>query len=273
MPAPPGRSAATCSPPRSPRSPSPPAATTRFRCSPASGRDRRRRVTLAATDRYRLAVRELQWQPERRRHLGVALVPARTLAETAKALTGRAQVSVALSTGDDAGAGRGLIGFAAAPRSARRRTTTRLLDGEFRRSTARCCPTPSPHHAQVETAALVEAVKRVSLVAPRNTPVRTAFTADQVLLEAGGRQEAQASEHSTRCSRAPTAVRTSRSRSTRRTCSTVCRRSTPRLTAVGVHQQPDQAGDPARSPARSRRAPAPEEIDYRYLLMPVRLSG
>src|SRR6185437_3692 len=67
------------------------------------------RVTLAATDRYRLAVRELRWQPEQAGMSAVALVPARTLADTAKALTGGAQVSVALSSpagSDAAGAGR-----------------------------------------------------------------------------------------------------------------------------------------------------------------------
>ena len=49
----------------SPRSRSPPAATTRCRCSPASGsRSRATTLTLLATDRYRLAVRELAWQPE-----------------------------------------------------------------------------------------------------------------------------------------------------------------------------------------------------------------
>src|SRR5450631_193416 len=67
------------------------------------------RVTLAATDRYRLAVRELRWQPERSGLSLVALVPARTLADTAKALTGGAQVTVSLSAGG--GAGEGLIGF------------------------------------------------------------------------------------------------------------------------------------------------------------------
>ena len=44
-------------------------------------------LTLAATDRYRLAVRELTWAPEQSGLTAVALVPARTLADTAKALT------------------------------------------------------------------------------------------------------------------------------------------------------------------------------------------
>jgi len=152
------------------------------------------RVTLAATDRYRLAVRELQWQPERAGMSAIALVPARTLADTAKALTGGAQVSIALATADDGGA-QGLIGFsgrAAAGQTGERRTTTRLLDGEYVKYRS-LLPDDSQANAQIETASFVEAVKRVALVAPRNTPVRLTFTGDQVMLEAGTGEDAQAS--------------------------------------------------------------------------------
>ncbi|MGH3682464.1 MAG: DNA polymerase III subunit beta, partial [Natronosporangium sp.] len=43
-------------------------------------------LALLATDRYRLAVREIEWQPEQPDVSANALVPARTLADTAKAL-------------------------------------------------------------------------------------------------------------------------------------------------------------------------------------------
>ena len=154
------------------------------------------RVTLAATDRYRLAVRELHWQPETAGMSAIALVPARTLADTAKALTGGAQVSIALTTGDGDATGHGLIGFTGkgtAGQTGERRTTTRLLDGEYVKYRS-LLPDESSAHAQVETPSFVEAVKRVSLVAPRNTPVRLSFTADQVMLEAGTGEDAQASE-------------------------------------------------------------------------------
>ena len=55
------------------------------------------RVTLAATDRYRLAVRELSWKPEQADLSAVALVPASTLADTAKSLTSGAEVTIALA--------------------------------------------------------------------------------------------------------------------------------------------------------------------------------
>ena len=46
----------------------------------------------------------------------------------------------------------------------------------------------------VATGPLIDAVKRVSLVAERNTPVRLSFTEGQVALEAGAGDDAQASE-------------------------------------------------------------------------------
>ncbi|MFI5100130.1 MAG: DNA polymerase III subunit beta, partial [Actinomycetes bacterium] len=82
------------------------------------------KVTLAATDRYRLAVRELVWSPEQTGLESVALVPARTLAETAKSLASCESVAVALARSSS---GEGLVGFDGGGR----RTTTRLLEGEF----------------------------------------------------------------------------------------------------------------------------------------------
>ncbi|MGZ4595222.1 MAG: DNA polymerase III subunit beta [Actinomycetes bacterium] len=143
-------------------------------------------MTLAATDRYRLAVRELSWTPEQTGLESVALVPARTLAETAKSLAGCDSVAVALSRG---GSGEGLVGFDGGGR----RTTTRLLEGEFPKYRS-LLPTESASVADVDTASLVEAVKRVALVAERNTPVRLTFGAGELQLDAGTGDEAQASE-------------------------------------------------------------------------------
>jgi DNA polymerase III subunit beta len=143
-------------------------------------------MTLAATDRYRLGVRELTWSPEQAGMEAIALVPARTLADTTKALGACDSVAVALSR---LGTGEGLVGFDGGGR----RTTTRLLEGEFPKYRA-LLPTESASVADVDTAALVEAVKRVSLVAERNTPVRLTFTAGELQLDAGSGDEAQASE-------------------------------------------------------------------------------
>jgi DNA polymerase III subunit beta len=144
------------------------------------------KVTLLATDRYRLAMRELTWNPEATDASHVALVPARTLSDTAKALGAAGSVEIAL--GSSAG-GDGLIGFEAG----QRRATTRLLDGEYPKVTS-IFPSSVDTESVIETAALVEAVKRVSLVAERNTPVRLKFTEGQVAIEAGTGDDAQASE-------------------------------------------------------------------------------
>jgi DNA polymerase-3 subunit beta len=143
-------------------------------------------VTLAATDRYRLAVRELRWSPEQSGASAIALVPARSLSDTARALSSADKVTVALSA---TAGGEGLIGF----EGNGRRTTQRLLDGEFPKYRT-LLPTESSSVAVVETAPFVEAVKRVALVAERNTPIRLSFTDGMVTLEAGAGEEAQASE-------------------------------------------------------------------------------
>jgi DNA polymerase-3 subunit beta len=143
-------------------------------------------VTLAATDRYRFAVREFLWKPEASEVSAVALVPAKTLLDTAKSLTSGDTVSIALA---GAGAGEGLIGF----EGAGRRTTTRLLEGDLPKYRT-LFPTEFASVAVIETAPFVDAVKRVALVAERNTPVRLSFEQEVLTLEAGSSDDAQAVE-------------------------------------------------------------------------------
>jgi DNA polymerase-3 subunit beta len=144
-------------------------------------------LTLVATDRYRLAVRELRWTPRNPGLDTALLVPARVLGDTARALTSGAEVSVALATSE--GGNDGIIGF----EGSGRRTTTRLLSGEYPRYQT-LLPSEFSAAAELPAAQFADAVKRVALVAERNTPVRLSFTSGQVLLEAGTGDEAQASE-------------------------------------------------------------------------------
>ncbi|GHI88610.1 DNA polymerase III subunit beta [Streptomyces sp. NPDC048255] len=144
------------------------------------------RVTLASTDRYRFAVREFLWKPEDPEASAVALVPAKTLLDTAKSLTSGDTVTLALS---GSGQGEGLIGF----EGAGRRTTTRLLEGDLPKYRT-LFPTEFNSVAVIETAPFVEAVKRVALVAERNTPVRLSFEQGVLILEAGSSDDAQAVE-------------------------------------------------------------------------------
>jgi DNA polymerase-3 subunit beta len=147
-------------------------------------------LTLVSTDRYRLAVRELKWNPARADLAAAVLVPAKALADTARTLTNGAEVSIALALpGDDGATGDGMMGFAGAGR----RTTTRLLSGEFPRYQA-LLPSAVNAAAELSTSLLAESVKRVALVAERNTAVRLSFSAGQLMLEAGTGDEAQAEE-------------------------------------------------------------------------------
>ncbi len=145
-------------------------------------------IAMLATDRYRLAMRELEWIPNDPDISINALVPARTLNDTAKTLGPLGgEVTLALAHG---GAGEGMIGFAGGTR----RTTSRLLDGANYPPVRSLFPSTSNAQAKVSVAALVEVVRRVALVAERTTPVLLSFSEDGLVVEAGGTEEARASE-------------------------------------------------------------------------------
>ena len=147
-------------------------------------------ISLLATDRFRLSLRELSWNPRTPDETVAALVPAKVLAETAKSLTNGTEVSIALSS---SGTGEGIIGFEGAAAGGVRRTTTRLLDGEFPKVRS-LFPNEHLTTAIVDRKELIDSVKRVALVAERNTAVQMAFAEGQLTLDAGSGDEAQASE-------------------------------------------------------------------------------
>ena len=149
------------------------------------------RLSLLATDRYRMALKELTWQPSSPDIEGAVLVPGRVLADTAKSLTSGKTVTVSLSTTESEG--EGLVGFTGEGAKSRREATTRLLNQAF----------PKVRHlmdvigtvtVRVPTADLLAAVKRVSLVAERNTPLRMLIDDDHIALEAATGDQAHASE-------------------------------------------------------------------------------
>ena len=146
-------------------------------------------VTLVGTDRYRLAVRTFPWEPVIAGTEATVLVPARTLTEAARSFGGSAEVSIGLDAHGEDVTGCGIIGWEAGGRQ----TTTRLLAGEYPRYQA-LLPSEFSATAELQVAPFTEAVKRVALVAERNTPVRLTFGADGLLLEAGAGDEALAME-------------------------------------------------------------------------------
>jgi DNA polymerase-3 subunit beta len=218
-------------------------------------------LTLISTDRYRLAVRELRWTPARPDLSAAVLVPARALAETARALTSGAEVAIALALpgdGTDGVGGDGMIGFEGGGRQA----TTRLLGGEFPRHQA-LLPSHANYTAELATPLLAEAVKRVALVAERNTAVRLAFTPGQLVLEAGTGDEAQAVE----------VLEASFDGEDELSIAFNPQYLLDGLTAIDsdtVRISFTEAGKPALITGK----PAPDgQTDYRYLLMPIRLGG
>ena len=143
-------------------------------------------LVLMATDRYRLAMRELTWSPANTELSTTALLKARTLSDVAKSLTSSGDVTVALSSESAASS---LIGFEAGGR----RTTSLLTDGDYP-PVRRLFPESTSIHATVGTDELMAAVRRVSLVADRSTPIHMSFTQGNLELDAGQGDDAQATE-------------------------------------------------------------------------------
>lgn len=146
-------------------------------------------VSLIATDRYRVAVRTIQWDSGRTGETESAplhaLVPARTLQEVGRTFGSASTVSVSISGSSE----RELIAFHADDKT----VTSLLIKGNYP-PVRRLFPETVQDHAVINTAELVEAVRRVSLVLEREAALRFSFTVDGLTLEAIGSEQAQASE-------------------------------------------------------------------------------
>ncbi|GAA1826552.1 DNA polymerase III subunit beta [Agromyces salentinus] len=150
---------------------------------------RQNSLGLVATDRYRVAVREIEWDggtvASDSDDTVTALVPARTLQEVGKTFGHSGTISVAITSRDD----RELIAF-----SADRKTVTSLLiKGNFP-PVRRLFPETVENYAVMNTAELIEATRRVALVLEREAALRFTFSADGLTLEAIGSEQAQAQE-------------------------------------------------------------------------------
>jgi DNA polymerase III subunit beta len=144
-------------------------------------------LSLIATDRYRVAVRDVDWDSGNSADQATvnALVPARTLQEVGKTFGHSATVSVTIARGDE----RELIAFSADNKT----VTSLLIKGNFP-PVKRLFPESVENYAVMNTAELIEAVRRVSLVLEREAALRFSFSLDGLVLEAIGSEQAQASE-------------------------------------------------------------------------------
>ncbi len=144
-------------------------------------------LSLVATDRYRVALREIPWDggATASDEATTALVPARTLTEVGKTFSHGGNISITFSGSGD----REIIAFTAGNKT----VTSLLIKGNFP-PVRRLFPEQTEHHAVVNTADLTEAVRRVSLVLDRSAPLRFTFTAEGVSMDASGTEQARASE-------------------------------------------------------------------------------
>ena len=157
-------------------------------------------MTLAATDRYRLAAREVDFAPLEPDVRALALVPARFMVEAARTFVAGTPVTVAFGNDGSEPATRG--GSDDQPRpadglicfeSGDRRLTARLIAGEFIRYRSRF-GSEFGCRAELPAGPVIEAVRRAALVAERAGPVRLSFRPDQVVIEAHAEGRARAAE-------------------------------------------------------------------------------
>jgi DNA polymerase-3 subunit beta len=213
-------------------------------------------ITLAATDRYRLAVRELTWSAQDANIETTSLLRARTLADAAKSLIGSSQVTIALAP---ATTNEKLVGFISEGKT----MTSRVLDGSFP-PFRHLLPNESTADAIIEVAPFLDSVRRVALVTDKTVPLRLNFSNNTLQLEAGTGDEAQASEkldinykgEDINIAFNPTFL-------------------TDGLTAINtafVHISFTGANKPAVLTGQTEAGSAPI-TNYKYLLMPMRYSS
>ena len=142
-------------------------------------------MSLMATDRYRLAVRDLTWEPSNEDASHRILVRASRLSDIAKALGSVGKVELAI---DNSGR-TGMIGFSAAGRH----NVARLIDGEYPQ-VRNLFPSEATGYAVIGRQKMLDAIKRARLVVEKNSAVRLSFSEGQVILEAGQGDNAQTSE-------------------------------------------------------------------------------
>jgi DNA polymerase III subunit beta len=224
-------------------------------------------VVLAATDRFRLAVRELTWSALSSDVETAVLVPAKTLAEAAK--TGTDGSDVRLSLGSGSGVGKdGLLGISGNGK----RSTTRLLDAEFPKF-RQLLPAEHTSVVTINVAELTEAIKLVALVADRGAQVRMQFADGMLRLSAGADDVGRAEEDlPVDFAGEPLTIAFNPTYLTDGLASVHSERVSFGFTTPGKPAllRPAAEGDDVPSGNGPFAAPP---TDYVYLLMPVRLPG
>ncbi|MFM7013543.1 MAG: DNA polymerase III subunit beta [Actinomycetota bacterium] len=142
-------------------------------------------ISLVATDRYRVAVKDIAWKNAASDSDQSALIPAKTLQEIAKTFANQGEIAISINPSDE----KDLIAFKANNRS----VTSRLIKGNFP-AVKTLFPERVENFAVLNTQDLLDSTRRVSLVLERESPIKFSFGSSSVVLEATGGETAQASE-------------------------------------------------------------------------------
>ena len=141
---------------------------------------------MTATDRYRVASRQLSWSSDDVGDAGLkALVPSKTLSEIGKTFTSNGDILLTISTGGE----RELVAFSAGDKT----VTSLLIKGSFP-PVNKLFPDETPNYAVVNTQELIDATRRVALVLEREAPLRYSFLESGLSMEGLGNDQSQATE-------------------------------------------------------------------------------
>lgn len=141
-------------------------------------------VTMSSTDRFRLSRSTFQWTPQSDDLSTIALVGGSHLRDISRSIDEHQNVIVYLDPQNPS-----LLGI----ENAGRISTVQLIDGEFP-NVDKLYADSYPIHVVIDKQALLDAIKRVSLVAERNAPIRMVFASQELTLSAGAADEASANE-------------------------------------------------------------------------------
>lgn len=141
-------------------------------------------VTMSSTDRFRLSRSTFQWTPQSDDLSTIALVGGSHLRDISRSIDEHQNVIVYLDPQNPS-----LLGI----ENAGRISTVQLIDGEFP-NVDKLYADSYPIHVVIDKQALLDAIKRVSLVAERNAPIRMVFAGQELTLSAGAADEASANE-------------------------------------------------------------------------------
>ena len=215
-------------------------------------------ITMVTTDRYRAAVRHLPWQPSGGQLPPPVLIPVPALADMARA-AGPDPVRVHVLTGPDGVPA--VAGFAFGDQA----ITARLTAGDYPNMAA-MIPAQFAAAAVLDAGELAEAVKRLAVVAARETPIHLSFGPGQVELTAGSGDEADGTD-AVGCELDGDPL----------TIAFHPRRLLDAITAIGTARARIALTGPAKAalitPASDDGPGEDAEPVYRHLLMPIRTAG